>query len=261
VSFQQPRVDLRRPRDVGELLTDGFGTYFRNFGTFVGIAAAVVAPVQLIVSGIGLRQLWVDFDPTPSVAQVLLPAGVNVLMVTPLVTAMTIYVLLDLGDGRAPSAGNAIQRGLDVFTPLLLAVVMAGVGIAAGFLALIVPGVFLAIRWYFVPQAVVVEGRRGSEALSRSWELVRGSSWRVFGIVVMVSLAIGAATAAIQLPLVEVARAADSALPDLIGLILAQTLAVPAGAVVAALLYFDLRSQREGAQAPGGGPVSPPPTS
>ena len=50
------------------------------------------------------------------------------------------------------------MAGFEAFTPLFGAVVLAAIGIAVGFLALFIPGVYLAVRWYFVPQAVVIEG-------------------------------------------------------------------------------------------------------
>ncbi|MEA2398758.1 MAG: hypothetical protein QOK25_2314, partial [Thermoleophilaceae bacterium] len=84
-------VDLRRPRDLGALLSDGFGTYFRNFGKFLAIAAAVVVPIQLILSGVGLGQLFSHYDKTPSLAVLILPSVVSFLVTAPLVTAMTIY--------------------------------------------------------------------------------------------------------------------------------------------------------------------------
>ena len=247
-------VDLRRPRDVGALLSDGFGTYFRNFSTFLALAAVVVVPVQLILSGIGLKQLWAHYDKTPSAAATFLPIVVNWLITTPLVTAMTIYALLDLGEGRRPNAREAILRGLEIFTAVLVPVVLAALGIIAGLIALIVPGIYLAVRWYFVAQAVVVEERRGPAALQRSWELVSGSGWRVFGILIIASLAIGSATRALQTPFTAGASAANMAFIQLIGVMVTQILAAPAGAVIGALLYFDLRTRKELMAGGWGGP-------
>ena len=259
-------VDLRRPRDLGAILSDGFSTYFRNFGTFVAVAAAVVIPVQLILSGVGLKQLWAHYDKTPSAAAVFLPIVVNWLITTPLVTAMTIYALLDLGEGKKPRAREAILRGFEIFGALLVPVLLAAFGILGGFLLLIVPGIFLAVRWYFVPQAVVVEGERGATPLQRSWDLVRGSGWRVFGILVILSLAIGSATRALQTPFNLGASASKLAFVQLLGVMLTQTLAAPASAVIGALLYFDLRTRKEmGPAAPTGWgwqqqwPQQPPP--
>ncbi len=246
-------VDLRRPRDLGALLADGFRTYFRNFGTFIAISAAVVIPVQLILSGVGLKQLWAHYDKTPSVAALLLPTVVNALITTPLVTAMTIYALLDLGEGRKPRAREAILRGLEVFGALLPVVVLAAIGIALGFIAFVIPGIFLAIRWYFVPQAVVVEGLRSTAALDRSWKLVRGDGWRVLGVLIIVSLAIGSATSALQRPFIAAADGANLAVIQLVGVIITQMLAVPAAAVIGVLLYFDVRTRKEMGAAPSSG--------
>ena len=52
--------------------------------------------------------------------------------------------------------------------------VLAALGIALG-LILIVPGLYLFVRWYFVPQVVVLEGARGTEGLRASGRLHPGS--------------------------------------------------------------------------------------
>ncbi len=52
-----PGLDLGRPRDVGDLFRDSLRLYARHFGLFLLLAGAVVAPVQLVVSGIGLEEL------------------------------------------------------------------------------------------------------------------------------------------------------------------------------------------------------------
>jgi hypothetical protein len=224
-------LDLRRPRDLGALLTDGFGTYFRHFGRFLAMSAVVVVPIQIILSGVGLGQLFHHYDKSPSLPELVLPTVANYLITGPLVTAMIIYALLDLGEGRVPSVRRAIQSGLDVFAPLFLAVVLAGLGIAAGFALFIVPGLFLLVRWYFVPETVVVEKLRGGAALQRSWDLVKGDNWRVFGILLQVFLAL--------------ADSSGRAVFQLIGTIVTQSLAAPATATIGALLYFDLRARRE----------------
>ncbi len=52
-----PRLDLLRPRDTGGLFRDAWSAYVRNIGSFVALGAAVVVPVELAVTGIGLGQL------------------------------------------------------------------------------------------------------------------------------------------------------------------------------------------------------------
>ena len=238
-----PRLELRRPRDLSGLLADGFGLLFRRFWTFIAIAAAVVVPVELIVSGIGLERLFSDYDPTPPLALLLVPAAVGALVTQPLVTAMTVHALRDMAGGGEPRARNAIARGLESFTPLFFTVLMAAVCIAASALLIVVP-IFLTVAWYFLPQAVVVENRRYVEALGASWQLVRGSWWRVFGIVLIANLIVGVAGAVISVPFVAGAEAADSAALQLASDIVVGVLTAPAVALIGTLLYYDLRARK-----------------
>jgi hypothetical protein len=240
-----PRLELRRRRDLGELLAETLALYRRHLWKLLAISAAVVVPVQLIVSGFGLEQLTSDYDPSPSPAVALVPIGVAYLITTPLVTAMTVHLLHEVSGGRSPSARAAILAGLEAFTPLFPAVLLAAAGIVIGLFLLIVPGVYLAVRWYFVPQAVVIDGARRADALLRSGELVRGSWWRVLAIALLTGLLVGIPAELIQIPFDALADSADSAAPSLAGATIGQVLAAPAIALVSILLYYDLLARRE----------------
>ena len=237
-------LDLKRPRDIGALITDGFGTYFRNFGTFIAIAAAVVVPVHLIVCSIGLSQLTSGYDDSPGAAEQLIPTIADLLVAAPLVTAMCIFAMLDLADGNRPRLGSTIQRGLDVFAPLLLVVLMYAAAVAAGLFALIIPGIYLFVRLAFVIQATVVDGLRSTDALRRSWVLVEGSWWRVFGITLVVNFLLAGAASIIALPFTRAAESADSAALQLAGTVVGGLLTVAPAAVISTLLYFDVRARK-----------------
>lgn len=184
-----PGLDLGRPRDVGELFRDSVVLYARHFGLLLLIAAAVIAPVQLVVSGIGLEELTSAYREDGSLARTGIPAAVSFLVATPLITAATISALGSLANGERPAAGRSLQEALDVFTPLFAAVVLAAAGIALGLLAFVIPGVYLAVRWYFVTQTVMIDGLRGREALARSWDVVQDAFWRTFAILLLANLA------------------------------------------------------------------------
>jgi hypothetical protein len=256
-----PRLDLSRPRDVGALLGDGFRLYFAHFGTFVLIAAAVVIPANVIVSGVGLEQLTSGYDQDLDTGELAVPFAVSYLVTAPLVAAMTIHALLQAAAGEMPGTRRAISAGLDAFAPVFPAVLLAAAGVALGLLLFIVPGIYLAVRWYFVPQAVVIDRRRGVDALQRSGELVTGSWWRVFGIGLLITL-IATLAGFVTLPLSLVAEEVDRAVIALAGTIIAELITAPFVAIVATLLYFDLSSRRTGrvpAPVPPGPGAPPPP--
>jgi hypothetical protein len=84
-----------------------------------------------------------------------------------------------------------------------------------------------------------------SDALRASWELVEGAWWRVFGIGLVAGIVAVLPLLAIQAPFQAAAESADAGWLSLIGSIAADTLATPFVALVATLLYFDLRTRRE----------------
>jgi hypothetical protein len=237
------RLELSRKRDVPELFADALRVYGRNLPAFLGIAMAIVVPVDLIVAGIGLKQLTAGYDQSPPVGETVATALVSFLVTVPLITATCIYALRRLAAGEPPRAGRSLTDGLEAFTPIFLAVLLAAAGIAVG-LILIVPGIYLAVRWFFVPQAVVVDGRRGPPALTASGKVVDGFWWRAFGIVLLANLAATLPSLLLLTPFMALAKSADREIWNLIGQALAETLTTPFVALVSTLLWYDLRARR-----------------
>jgi hypothetical protein len=253
--------DLARDRDLGRLLDDAFTLYRRHLGTLLLVAAAVVVPVELAISGFGLGQLTSGYDATPPIEGIIVQTGVALLVVTPLLTAMVVHVVVAAAKGETPTAASAISAGVDVFTPVLGAIVLATLGIFLGFLALIVPGIILAVHWYVVAQAVVVDGRRGTEALARSWQLVRGRALFVFGVMVVTNLMAALAGALVSIPGEAAAEAADAQAVALGASIVAEILTLPFLAVAGTLLFFTLKvraGEVQATSAPSLGGWEPP---
>jgi hypothetical protein len=241
------RLDLAKQRGIWELLGDALGIYFRNFATFFAIALAVVLPVQLIVSGVGLEELTSSYRETDNTAELLIPTIVSYLVVAPLIAAATIHLLQRLADGERPHAGRSIQAGLDVFAPVFIAVLLAGLGTAVGLALLILPGIYVAVRWYFVPQSVVIDGARTAEALRGSWRLTDGFWLRTFTVVLLANVVAYFPASLIVLPLQALAESADRQAVSLVGMILAGTLTAPFIALVSTLLFYDIRARRTAA--------------
>lgn len=237
-------LELARPRDLSALLSDAFKVYRQHFGSFLLISAAFVVPVELIVSGIGLEQLKSAYDDSPSAVETVIPAVVTFLVVAPLITATCILALREVAGGERPRPGRAIMAGLELFTPLFFAIVLAALGILCGFALLIIPGFYLVVRWYFVPQAVVIDGARGAGALTASGELVQGFWWRTLAVVAVANLVAALPGLLLIAPFSGLAMSTDRAIWELVGQMAAESLAAPFVALVATLLYYDLRSRR-----------------
>jgi hypothetical protein len=238
------QLELRQPREVGALFRDALALFGRHFWLFVTLSAAVVVPTELIVEGVGLERLTSSYDSSPSVAEAAIPTIVEFLVVTPIIVAICIHALHSIAGGQRPSPGPVLVAGFEAFTPLFAAVVLAAAGIALGFLALILPGVYLAIRWYFVPQAVVIDGARGPAALSRSTELVEGFWWRTFGLVVLANVAIAVPGFILLAPFAAIAESTDRAVWALLGSAVITSITAPFVAIYSTLLYYDMRARK-----------------
>jgi hypothetical protein len=235
-------IELERSRDAGALLRDSLSVYLRHFWTFLALGALVVVPSELVVSGIGLEQLTSGYDRTPAFAEAAIPAAVSYLVVAPLVTAICVFALRSVAEGGSPGARDAIVKGFELFTPIFFAVLLAALGIALG-LILILPGVYLFVRWYFVPQSVVLEGARNAGALRASGSLVEGAWWRTFGLILLINVAALLIAIIIGAPFTALADGSDRALWSLAGQILANAITQPFAALYSTLLYFDLRER------------------
>lgn len=238
------RLDLAKRRGVSELLGDALRIYRTNFWKIFSIALAIVVPVELIVSGIGLEELTSGYRAEETTATLSIPVLVGVLVEAPLIAAAMIHILQALSNDAPPRFRQSIQLALDAFAPLFLAVLLAAAAVTFGLTLLVIPGIYLAIRLVFVPQAVVVDGKRGPDALRASWALTQNEWWRTFTVILVVNLVTLIPAAIVVTPLELAAESADTQAMSLAGMILTNALAAPFVALVSTLLFFDLRSQR-----------------
>ena len=152
-----------------------------------------------------------------------------------------------------------------VLALLHLAVVAVLVGVLCG-LASIVLGLLLLIRLSITLPALVLEGISPRRAVARSFELSRGSYWRMFGILLVTELVVAVASGLVSLPFTIASFAtsgysgffsasafsagvhisAAAVVLAAIGGIVAGAITTPVTAGVLALLYTDLRIRREG---------------
>src|SRR5437588_3485691 len=155
-----------------------------------------------------------------------------------------------------PLWGLVLLLGLAFAALTILFVVFLAVtgvfGVLVGWIIFIPLGFWVGVRLIISVPALLVEKIGPVRAIRRSWELVRGSWWRSFGVLVvtlilelvlyLVFLALFQALAAIIPGVGDDLRSALSA----IGTTLVSALIGPLAAIVVTLLYFDLRVRTEG---------------
>jgi len=218
---------------IGDVLSEAWGLYKRFFGQFFLTALIVFVVLDLLAAVVdrasgdntGVNLFWA-----------LLGALISVVGYF-WVQAALIETARDVRDGRADrSIGETYVAVRPRLPSAILAGILAAIGIGIGFLLLIIPGLFLLTIWSMVIPVVVIEGRRAGEAFSRSWEVVRGNWWSVFGLIIVTFLLVAIVSIIVRLIF--------SPLPNFIevwfGSLLADSLTVPFAAAALTTAYFKL---------------------
>jgi hypothetical protein len=170
----------------------------------------------------------------------------------------------DVRDGRADlSLAENFRRVQPRLPAIIAAGFLAGIGIALGFVLLIVPGLFLLTIWSMIIPAIVLEGRSAGEAFGRSRELVRGNGWNVFAVIVLTILTVIVAGIIVGIATFWLPDGVQGFVQD----VLSNTIVVPFVASAWTLMYFALAGTATATAAPeaaapspfAGQPGSPPP--
>lgn len=158
--------------------------------------------------------------------------------------------------GETPTFGQAMRDGFSCWGSMFATRLVVGILVGLGLIALVLPGVFLALRYAFAEAAVVAERVGTERAMKRSVSLTQGMRWRIAGVVVVSLLGVALVALAVYVPL-QFLLAVGS--PPLIALVAWQTAAdslldvaclVPTVAVF--LLYWEARIAEAGAPAAPG---------
>lgn len=151
---------------------------------------------------------------------------------------VVVHAVRDIQDGvRDLSLGGLIRKVGPVLGPLLWTGILVGLGVFAGIIAFIIPGLVLLTQWSVAAPAVVLERGSALQAMGRSRRLVRGHGWQVFGVLI-VSLLI---VIIVQAALGGVASAASgSSIAFAVASLIGGVLTAPLFALTAAVLYLTL---------------------
>jgi hypothetical protein len=181
----------------------------------------------------------------------------------PAVIGVSLFVLLIVLAMWIPVAAITLVLAVAKITA---AAVLVGV---LGSIATVVLMIWIWIRLSLAVPAVVLEGAGPVMALRRSWQLVQGSWWRVFGISLVALLVVALIGVVLQVPFIIVRSLVGGgsgftsvlspgttvavAVPSVLGLaigaigsIIAATCTRPITAGVTVLLYTDMRMRKEG---------------
>ena len=162
--------------EIGRVLSRTFITIGRNAVPFAALLALAVAPERIAVN------LVTDEKMAEAVSYI--ATGLTSLA---LQGAATQAALTGFG-GSKPQLGDCLAKGLTAYLPLLGIGILAALGIVAGAVALIVPGLMLAIAWSVYVPVYIAEAPGLSACLGRSAALTKTHRWKILGLFMILGL-------------------------------------------------------------------------
>lgn len=197
----QPALGLKsdpRSREIQtawQLNSAAWALFWSNFP-----AAAAIGLLTLLLPFLLLNyyQPWAGTE-HPKFWQIIAVSDVYALMGALGSPALYYCALEKLRTGRTPGLGSAFgfafRRWARVFGYRFMVGLLSG--LAA--LALVVPGLMVAVRYGLVTPLAALEPEPGVDVMKRSAELVRGRAWRLFGAACWVYLGSMVLTLAVSL--------------------------------------------------------------
>jgi hypothetical protein len=242
------------PRSFGQIFGAALDIYRRNAAQLLTIVAIVVIPLSIIsflivrvalAPGTTRQQVGdvvIEVPEARSLIVILLAAGIGAaiaIIINSILQAATMRGASLASLGEPVDISDSYRWGMRRFGSVLLVAVLVGLGVLGGLILLIIPGIIFLVMWSVSIPAVVVEGKRGTEAMRRSWQLVRGHFWFVLGVVVVTAIITSVVSSIFS------AIAGESDILALILNTIGQIITAPFAALVTVVLYLDLRTKTE----------------
>ncbi len=222
-----PQPAGRQPISVGQVLSDAFSLYGANIGVLIGVGVVIYLISGILQGILGEPNEW----------YLSLIASIVSIIATAIYTGFVVKVVQDARDGiRDATVGDLVSAAMPAVGPLIIMSILFGIAVVIGFVLLIIPGLVLLTLWAVTAPSIVVEGRGPIEAFGRSYQLVKGQAWTVFGIIVCVFLILVVS----YIIMGVIGGAIGGVIGFIIVAVIVQALFMPVYALVSSVLFFEL---------------------
>lgn len=179
-----------------DYLTHALSFYRKNLRTF-WIFSGSIALLSLASSFVSNS---VSINSRFAFVSILLPVA---MFLVSLVFVISIYQTAASTIGNKPSLSlnRQLSKSAKKYWSFLVANILLGIIVGAGFILLVIPGIIFAV-WYFSALYIMAtEDVSAMTALDNSKKLVAGRWWKVLGYLIVLGLMVGIPVVIISIPI------------------------------------------------------------
>jgi hypothetical protein len=167
----------------------------RSWLLFSGIILTVWLPGSLLVNYLAYY-VFPDLEALKQVRATMWIEGIF----GPVYIGAMVYALSRLKQGQSVSYREAMSVGIKNWGRLFAARFYVGVITALGLIALVVPGVVIAVRYALLDCVIILEEGEAGKARDRSSDLTKGRRWQIFWAAVVFFIAFALLSFLLYLP-------------------------------------------------------------
>lgn len=223
---------------AGDVFNRAFTVFWRILLPFYLVSLIAYVPNTLVQAA----RMGVVAPGSARAGLLLILGGLGTAVLGTVSQAALLYGAFDEMRGRQVDVIESLKVGLRRFFPVLGATICVVFLYALAFIALIVPGLMVLTMLFVTIPACVVERLGSIKSMGRSARLTKGHRWKIFGLV-FATIVVGLI---LQGVLGGVARAIGGPIVAIIVVWFWSALLGAFNAVLAVVIYHDLRVAKEG---------------
>lgn len=255
-----------RPLRVGEILDVAIKVYRAHFKTLIKAVIVIIAPVQVLTALLNSSVRSItdransfssgetsNFHGSDVAAVILATLAIALLgfVAGQLASAASFRAVSEAYLGEEADWRRSLRFALSRLRSLLWLAFLHALIIGVGFVLCVIPGIYFYGALAVATPALLFEDARGTKALRRSRELVRGRWWSTSGAVLAASILVSIVGAAVSGVLVGtiIGSHGNQLVRDILSVVAgtaSSMITTPFLAAVIVVLYFDLRVRKEG---------------
>ncbi len=203
--------EYRKPREIGEILTDTFQYIRLHYKTLGKGLLFFVMPfyvIQIALVGDMSQNIFQAIGNSDAEAQALSSFFTGKYFLSLLMSALGTSMLSVItfkhvqltSNNREVDSTNLIENVVQNVLSFAALYSLIVIALFFSVFALILPAIFIGVQWSLAPAALFIEEQGVFKALGRSWELVKDYWWVTFGLLILMTIITTVATYVFVIP-------------------------------------------------------------